>query len=88
MNLNELIEYFEAKLEPNTDLTPLKPISKKVTEATLKELKGKKSLLGKLNDDMFEKKWCSRYGMWMVEQCEVCERCLKAEDLQWNEGDE
>ncbi len=85
MNLNELIEYYEIKLETHKDLTP---INLKVAECTLKELKGKKSLLGKLNDDMTEKKWCYRYGMWMVEQCDVCERCLKAEDLQWNEGDE
>ena len=85
MNLNELIEYFEDKQKRYLDLMP---ISKKVTDAVLKELKGKKSLLGKLNDDMIEKKWCYRYGMWMVEQCEVCESCLKAEDLQWNEGDE
>ena len=86
MNLNELIEYFEDKQKRYLDLTP---ISKKVTDAVLKELKGKKSLLDKINDDMInEKKWCYRYGMWMVEQCGVCERCLKAEDLQWNEGDE
>ena len=77
MNLNELIEYFEIKLATHKDLTP---INLKVAESTLKELKGKKSLI--------EKKWCYRYGMWMVEQCEVCESCLKAEDLQWNEGDE
>jgi CHAD domain-containing protein len=85
MNLNELIEYFEDKQKRYLDLMP---ISKKVTDAVLKELKGKKSLLGKLNDDMTEKKWCYRYGMWVVEQCEVCESCLKAENLQWNEGDE
>ena len=85
MNLNELIEYFEIKLATHKDLTP---INLKAAECTLKELKGKKSLLGKLNDDMIEKKWCYRYGMWMVEQCGVCESCLKAEDLQWNEGEE
>ena len=86
MNLNELIEYFEDKQKRYLDLMP---ISKKVTDAVLKELKGKKSILDKINDDMIsEKKWCYRYGMWMVEQCEVCEKCLKAEDLQWNEGDE
>ena len=85
MNLNELIEYFEIKLETHKDLTP---INLKVAESTLKELKGKKSLLDKINDDMIGKKWCYRYGMLVVEQCEVCESCLKAEDLQWNEGDE
>ena len=45
MNLNELIEYFEIKLATHKDLTP---INLKVAECTLKELKGKKSLLGKI----------------------------------------
>ena len=85
MNLAELIEYFEDKQKRYLDLTP---ISKKVTDAVLKELKGKKSLLGKLNDDMIEKKWCYRYGMWVAEQCDVCAECLTAEKLQWNEGAE
>jgi hypothetical protein len=86
MNLNELIEYFEDKQKRYPNLTP---ISKKVTDAVIKELKGKKSLLGKLNDDMIsEKKWCYRYGMWVAEQCDVCAECLTAEKLQWNEGDE
>jgi hypothetical protein len=86
MNLNELIEFYEIKLATHKDLTP---INLKVAECTLKELKGKKSLLGKLNDDMIsEKKWCYRYGMWVAEQCDVCAECLTAEKLQWNEGDE
>ena len=85
MNLNELIEFYEIKLATYKDLTP---INLKVTESTLKELKGKKSLLGKLNDDMIEKKWCYRYGMWVAEQCDVCAECLTAEKLQWNEGAE
>ena len=86
MNLNELIEYFEIKLATHKDLTP---INLKVTECTLKELKGKKSLLNQLNDDMIsEKKWCYRYGMWVAENCDVCAECLTAEKLQWNEGDE
>ena len=86
MNLAELIEYFEIKLATHKDLTP---INLKVAECTLKELKGKQSLLNQLNDDMLKPnlKWCYRYGMWAVEQCDVCERCLKAEDLQWNEED-
>ena len=53
MNLNELIEYFEDKQKRYPNLTP---ISKKVTDAVIKELKGKKSLLGKLNDDMISQK--------------------------------
>ena len=52
MNLAELIEYFEIKLATHKDLTP---INLKVAECTLKELKGKRSLFGKLNDDMTEK---------------------------------
>lgn len=33
-------------------------------------------------------KMCYRYGMWVVEQCEVCESCLEAEDLQSSEENE
>lgn len=84
MNLAELIEYFEDKQKRYPNLTP---ISKKVTDATLRELKGKKVLLNRINDDMY-KKTCYRYGTHEPIDCDKCERCLKAEDLQWNEGDE
>ena len=85
MSLNELIEFYEIKLATHKDLTP---INLKVAECTLKELKGKQSLLGKLNDDMIEKKTCYRYGTHEPIDCDKCERCLKADDLQWNEEDD
>lgn len=33
------------------------------------------------------KKVCYRYGTFEPLDCDKCERCLKAEDLQWNEED-
>lgn len=35
-----------------------------------------------------DQKFCYRYQKPMVEQCEVCDNCLKPEDLQWNEEDD
>ena len=89
MNLNDLIKYFELKKIAEKDLLPA---NKNVTDAVIRELKGKQELLNRLSETIplgsTTFKRCYRYGMWMVEQCEVCESCLKAEDLQWNEGDE
>ena len=82
MNLNELIKYYEDKQKRYPNLTP---ISKKVTEATLRELKGKQSLMSRINDEMLTKR-CYRYGTLEPMDCYKCDECLTAEKLQWNEG--
>lgn len=84
-SLNETIQTAQERLD-NPDLTHE---SRQREEANLHHLKSLKHLLSVIHDDMIPgKKFCWRYGCYMVEQCEVCESCLAPEDLAWNEGDE
>ena len=85
MNLNETIECLEMRLAD-----PKKSLESRAREISiLHHLKAYGSFLGRLNDDMLPgRKHCYRYGSVVVEQCEVCESCLKPKDLACNEVDE
>ena len=74
MNLNETIECLETRLAD-----PKKSLESRAREISyLHHLNAYKGITeGKT-------KYCYRYGKWMVEQCEVCEKCVKPEDLAWN----
>ena len=82
MNLNETIECLEMRLAD-----PKKSLESMAREISiLHHLKAYRSFLGRLNDEMLPgRKHCYRYGSIVVEQCEVCEKCVKPEDLAWNQ---
>ena len=84
-NLRDLIKHYTNELEnePNQE-------SKELIESTLRELRGKRSLIEFLNtvDSLGSgKKFCWRYCMRVIDSCEVCEYCLSPDDLADN-GDE
>ena len=85
MNLNETIECLEMRLAD-----PKKSLESMAREISiLHHLKAYRSFLGRLNDEMLTgQKHCYRYGSIVVEQCEVCEKCVKPEDLAWNQEGE
>lgn len=84
-SLKKTIEDYQVKLE-NPDLTPM---SRELAKDTVHHLLSHQRLLSVLNDEMLPgRKFCYRYGHPAIESCNVCESCLKPEDLACNEGEE
>lgn len=64
--------------------------SREREESYLYHLRAYREHLRRVTDEMLPQgmKFCYRHGQLMVEQCNVCEYCLKPEDLACNEGTE
>ena len=73
MNLSKTIECLETRLAD-----PKKSLESMAREISiLHHLKAYGSFLGRLNDEMMTgRKHCYRHGSVVVEQCEVCEKCV------------
>ena len=80
MDLNESIECLETSLAD-----PKKSLESRAREISiLHHLKAYRALLGRLNVENI----VTVYGSMVVEQCEVCEKRVKPEDLARNQEGE
>ena len=83
-SLNETIQTAEERLD-NLNMTAE---SRQREEANLHYLKILKNLLAIRHEEMIlGKKYCWRYGQYMIKDCSVCEECWTADQLIENEGE-
>lgn len=83
--LNKSIEQCQAHLA-NPKLSEM---SRQRNETYLEIFLSYKRLLNVISDEMTPAtKPCYRYGGRVIQDCEVCESCLKPEDLAYSEGEE